>query len=85
MASLQPMAGALTTSIVLGLFLGACLSPSVQDRVDKLAMTPACSGAEPIYARPDGSYWVWRGGLRQVYFSSGDSCRWDTYPQKPPL
>lgn len=79
------MAGALATAVTLGLMLGAALAPPAEHRVDQMTMTTACAGAEPIYVRPDGSYWVWRDGLRQVYFSTGESCRWATYPTPPPF
>lgn len=79
------MIGALLTSIVLGLVLAAALAHADDYRIDRMTMTTACAGAEPIYERPDGSFWVWRSGWRQVRYSTGDTCRWDTYPAPPPF
>lgn len=80
----HPLLGAAAVSICLGSALGARLASSSDYRVDRMIMTTACAGAEPIYRAPDGGYWVWRAGWRKVSFSTGDTCRWDTYPAPEP-
>lgn len=63
--------------ICLGLMLGGSFASSTGYRTDRMQMTTACSGAEPIYLAPNGTYWVWRGGWREVQHSTGESCRWE--------
>lgn len=71
----RPIVGAVSVSVLLGGILMASLASSADYRIDRMVMTTACAGAEPIYRAPDGSFWVWRGGWRQVSHSTGATCR----------